>query len=299
MKWLKIFFILVLLAAGGAGGYAYYLYDAAQDAAKQMYEPGKKKPSALRDEDVSVENRDPISILILGVDEREGDRGRTDTMMVMTVNPKAGSVLMFSIPRDTRTEIPGRGPDKINHAYAYGGVPLAMQTVERFLHVPMDYYVKVNMEGFETIVDQLGGVDVHNEFAFHLEGYDFPEGNLHLNGAEALKYSRMRKDDPRGDIGRGERQQEVLTQVMRKAKNPSVLTKLSSILESLGTNVKTNLSPDELQAMAGDYRSSMNDIEPLQVNGRGEKRGGVWYYIVPEAERKRISGVLNRQLGLS
>ena len=297
MKWLKMFLLLVLIAGCGVAGYGLYLYDAAFDTAKEMYQPGREK-SDLRRKDVSVEAGDPISILVMGVDERQGDRGRTDAMMVLGVNPRRDSVLMFSIPRDTRTQIPGHGPDKINHAYAYGGVPLATKTVEQFLDVPVDYYVEENMKGFERVVNQLGGVNVHNEFAFQLEGYQFPEGNLHLNGAEALKYARMRKDDPRGDIGRGERQQEVLAQVMTRAKNPVNVTRMSDILRSLGDNVKTNLSPDELQTMTRDYRSAIDQIEHLKVQGSGERLDGVWYYIVSDEERQRITRELNQQLGL-
>ncbi|MFP3489657.1 LCP family protein, partial [Staphylococcus sp. SIMBA_130] len=90
-----------------------------------------------------------ISILLMGVDERENDQGRSDTMIMITVNPNDNSMMMFNIPRDTRTEIIGRGTvEKMNHAYAYGGVEMAMDTVENFLDVPIDYYFKVNMEAF-------------------------------------------------------------------------------------------------------------------------------------------------------
>ncbi len=131
MKWLKIFSVLFLLVVGGAGGYGWYLYSSMKETASQIYEPKEQKKSDLREEEVSVHRQDPISILILGVDERKGDKGRSDTMVILTVNPRTDSSLMFNIPRDTRTEIAGRGTqDKINHAYAFGGVPMAVETVE-------------------------------------------------------------------------------------------------------------------------------------------------------------------------
>ncbi|RKJ22727.1 LytR family transcriptional regulator, partial [Butyricicoccus sp. 1XD8-22] len=98
---------------------------------------------------------------------RPGDRGRSDSIIVMTVNPKTESIDMLSIPRDTRVEIVGKGvDDKINHAYAFGGVEMSMNTVEKFLDIPIDYYIKLNMEGFKEIVDAVGGVDVNNDIDF-------------------------------------------------------------------------------------------------------------------------------------
>ena len=99
----------VLVLAGG--GYAYYLYDSVKDTASDMHEPISRETSTLRTEKVETKEKDPISILLMGVDERAGDQGRSDTMIVMTVNPNDNSMMMFNIPRDTRTEIIGRGND--------------------------------------------------------------------------------------------------------------------------------------------------------------------------------------------
>ena len=135
-----------------------------------------------------------FTVLLLGVDQRPGDKGRSDTIMVATVNPNSGKALLFNIPRDTRTRLVKRGyDDKINHAYAYDGIAGSVATVENFLDAfPIDYYVQVNMEGFEMIVDQLGGVDVNNSFTFDIDGFHFPKGPQHLDGEYALKYARMR-----------------------------------------------------------------------------------------------------------
>ncbi len=300
MKGLKIFSVIFLLVVGGAGGYGWYLYSSMKETASQIYEPREKKKSDLREEEVSVDKQDPISILILGVDERKGDMGRSDTMVILTVNPRTNSSLMFSIPRDTRTEIPGKGiQDKINHAYAFGGAPMAVETVENFLKVPIDYYIKMNMEGFADVIDTLDGVEVNNPFAFDYKGIPFPEGPIHLNGKEALMYTRMRYEDPRGDLGRNDRQRQVLKAVITKAARPSILMDLSSLLKSLGTNVKTNISPEELQQMAVDYRSATQQMETLQVMGKGTKIDGVYYYQVSEAERERIGQKMRGTLGLN
>ncbi|WP_322398685.1 LCP family glycopolymer transferase, partial [Clostridium perfringens] len=106
--------------------------------------------------------------------------------------------------------------DKINHAYAFGGVEMSGSSVENFLQYPIDYYIKVDMEGFSSIVDSLGGVTVNNNMGFAYAGYDFDEGKLNLNGDEALAFSRMRFEDPKGDLGRNTRQREVLKGILNK-----------------------------------------------------------------------------------
>ena len=124
-----------------------------------------------------VSKSEPVSILLLGADERGNDKGRSDSLMVITLNPKNNSMKTVSIPRDTYTEIVGKGKrDKINHAYAFGGVDMSVATVENFLNVPINYYIEVNMEGFKDIVDAVGGVDVNNDLEFSLEGSTSKKG---------------------------------------------------------------------------------------------------------------------------
>lgn len=138
----------------------------------------------------------PINILLLGVDEREGDKGRSDTMIVATLNPKTDSMLMTSIPRDTRVELPGRsGYSKINAAYAYGDESLSVKTVEKYLDIDISYYAKVNMEGLSDLVDVVGGVTVNNDIDWTHGGYHYKKGILHLDGKHALAYVRMRHQD--------------------------------------------------------------------------------------------------------
>lgn len=160
---------------------------------------------------------EPFSALILGVDERQGDQGRSDTMIVLTVNPELATTKMLSIPRDTYTELVGtNSKDKINHAYAYGGVKMAVSSVEELLDIPIDYVAKINMESFVEIVDIVGGIEVDNAFEFFYEDENFPVGQLELDGEKALKYVRMRYDDPEGDFGRQNRQKQVIQQVLKR-----------------------------------------------------------------------------------
>lgn len=138
-------------------------------------------------------------------------------MILVTVNPALKSMKMLSIPRDTRTEIVGKGTiEKINHAYAHGAPAMAMDSVENLFNVNIDHYVSINMEGFKELIDALGGVTVNNNFAFSSGGYDFPEGQQFLSGDEALAYTRMRKEDPQGDFGRAARQREIVQAVIKE-----------------------------------------------------------------------------------
>jgi polyisoprenyl-teichoic acid--peptidoglycan teichoic acid transferase len=125
-------------------GYAYYLYSSVKETVTQIHETVKLDTPHPKP-DISQSPK-PLSILLMGVDERPGDKGRSDTLIAMTLNPKKKTMQLVSIPRDTRTEIIGRGTtDKINAAYAYGGPKMAIETVENFTGVKMDYYIRVNM----------------------------------------------------------------------------------------------------------------------------------------------------------
>ncbi|WP_170959299.1 polyisoprenyl-teichoic acid--peptidoglycan teichoic acid transferase TagU [Bacillus nitratireducens] len=290
--------VIVFLVIAG-GGYAYYMYSSVTGTLDKMHTPLERDHSTKRSTDVKLGNSQPVSILLLGADERGADKGRSDSIMLLTLNPKDSSMKMVSIPRDTYTEIVGKGKkDKINHAYAFGGIEMSVNTVENFLDVPVDYYIEVNMEGFQDIVDAVGGVDVNNDLAFTLEGQTFEKGTIHLNGEQALKYTRMRKEDPRGDFGRQMRQRQVLEAVISKGANISSITKLGTMLEAVEKNVKTNLNQDQMWDLQSNYKAAMNKKEEIQIPGDGRKQDGIWYYFVSEKDRKDLSNKLREHLEL-
>lgn len=295
-KFLIVVGILVGLVAAGVGGYAYYLYDTAKDAVNGMHEKVETdKPKPI----VTGEKKDlkPISIMLLGVDEREGDRGRSDTMIVIAIDPKEEKMLMFNIPRDTRTEIIGKGyDDKINHAYAFGGTQMAMDTAENFLDTPIDYYVKVNMESFRDIVNAVGGVEVDNPKAFDYEGYSFPAGKQELDGKAALAYSRMRYEDTKGDLGRNDRQRQIITSIIDKGASVSSITKFDNILDILGENVKTNMTFDEMKDIQKNYKGARHNIASTEFKSTGKMIDGTWYGIVDETEQERVQSLLKEYL---
>lgn len=246
----------------------------------------------------TMKKKEPFSVLLLGVDERSNDSGRSDTMIVITVNPEKQTMKMLSIPRDTRTEIIGHDTvDKINHAYAFGGVPMAMDTVENLLDIPLDYYVFINMEGFLQIIDTLGGVTIENDMDLTYDSYHFPKGELSLNGDEALIFSRIRYEDPRGDFGRQIRQRQIIEAVMKKASTPSVILKASDMLDVVGDNVRMNFTVKDLIQLQSIYKKMDSSIDQLSFEAEGGQMiDRIWYYVPDETELQQIQTELKTHL---
>ncbi|MEA0565946.1 LCP family glycopolymer transferase [Lysinibacillus irui] len=273
-------------------------YFTIQKTMNKINTPLIQTTDAAQPEEKTVIKKEPFSVLMLGVDERKDDSGRSDTMIVITVNPEKQTMKMLSIPRDTRTEIVGHDTvDKINHAYAFGGVPMAVDTVENFLNIPIDYYVFINMEGFLQIIDTLGGVTINNDMDLTYDEYHYPEGEITLNGNEALIFSRIRYEDPRGDFGRQIRQRQIIEAVMKKASTPSTLLKATDMLNVLGDNVRMNFSVKDLIQLQSIYKKMDKDIEQISFEqGEGQRINRIWYYIPNEEELQKIQTDLNNHL---
>lgn len=217
-------------------------------------------------------------ILVVGQDSIKPLR--SDTIILVLVNTKSEEVLLFSIPRDSRMLIPGVGYDKANHAYARGGVELLKETLEKSLYIEIPYFVEVNYEAFEQVVDALGGVEVEVEkpmyYVDRAQGLviNLKPGKQVLNGKKALQYVRFRHD-PLGDIGRIRRQQTFLQALLAKAQDPAILAHLPSLLESLKTALHTNIPLEKVLQLAlwfkglEEKRVGMDILpgEPIYLNG--------------------------------
>lgn len=298
-RWPKVLLITFAILFIGVGAYAYSVYHSLTSAVETMHTPLEREKSDKREEQVSLTKAQPFSVVLLGVDQRENDRGRSDSIIVMAVNPNTNSVKMLSIPRDTQTEIIGKGKvDKINHAYAFGGIDMSLKTIEHFLNIPIDYYIQINMEGFKDIVDSVGGVTVQNDIDFTEDGTHFTKGQLKLNGEKALTYARMRHEDPRGDFGRQQRQRQIIQAVINEGASLNSLTNYGDIFKALGNNVKTNLDFNEMVTIQGKYKSASNSIEQVQVNAQGTMINGVSYQLISDQEKARIHQILMEQLEL-
>src|SRR5699024_2415567 len=286
--------VLILLI----GGYVYYMWDKISDTMETMHNPLARDddPERQKELEARFQANQSINILLLGVDERAGDKGRSDTMILMSLNPKTDSMIMMSIPRDTYVNIPGHGMDKINHAYAFGDVPLSIQTVEEAFDLPIHFYAKINMQGFEQGIDALGGVTVQNDMAFSQNGEHFPEGPIHLNGKQALEFIRMRKKDPRGDMGRNERQRDVIKAAIDVAASFSSMTQIKEILGLIGSNVVTDMDPDRLQSLVSSYRGTRKNVKAIEIKGDGQYIGSIWYYVVADDEFNRIHNDISEHM---
>lgn len=296
--WLKITTIVALVLFVGVVIYGITFYRSLSSALEDIHEPIDRKTDK-RAEEVTLEKKEPFSVLMLGVDEREGDRGRSDTMIVLTINPNQNSTKMLSIPRDTRTDIVGHGiVDKINHAYAFGGPEMSMDTVENFLDIPIDYYMRINMEGFKDIVDAVGGVTVNNNLDFSNGGSNFPVGEITLDGTNALNYIQMRKQDPNGDFGRQQRQRLVVQAVIRKGASLNSITNFGPIFDALGSNIKTNLTFNEMVEIQKNYKNASQNIEHVTISGQGTMIDGIYYLQVADQEKQRVQDILKNHLEL-
>lgn len=294
--WITLVSCLVL----GGIIFASSLYKDVSATIETIQVPEIRKVSKLRETKVELVEKEPFSLLLLGVDERENDAGRSDTIIVLTVNPSTNSMKMLSIPRDTYTEIIGKNKtDKINHAYAFGGIEMSLHSVENLLNIPIDYVVKVNMESFLEIVDIVGGVTVENTNAFEVSGYMFNEGSIHLNGEQALDFVRMRMDDPQGDFGRQVRQKQVLQAVLKEGASINSLLNYKELLGIFERDIRTNMTLDQMIDIQKGYKNALGQIDTISFEkGEGKRMEGIWYYVMDDEELLAVTADLKQHLEL-
>lgn len=231
--------------------------------------------------------KDKATIMIMGVDQRADDVGRSDTLMVTTIDPKKNQAALLSVPRDTRVKIKGYGYDKINSAYAYGGHKLTESTVEDLLGVRIDHYIIINTHSFQRIIDALGGVDINVEKRMYYEDpwdddggllIDLQPGMQHMDGKTAVTYVRYR--DEEGDIGRIDRQQKFMKAVMEKVASPAIITRLPAIIKEVMDSVETDLSFRQMLEFAGTLKEAQkNGLKTDMVPGRPLYISEISYWI--------------------
>ena len=296
-KWTIFFIVLAATLITVSGAYIRARLAKVENAIHQEVETVN-----LREKEIA--DNDSFSVLLLGIDNgaygRGTEVGRSDTMLVVTVNEKLGKTTIVSIPRDSYTEIVGYGTnDKINHAYAFGQEKMSINSVQNMLNIPIDYYVTVDMGGLMGLVDAVGGLDITPVLTFTYEGESFTEGvDRHVDGEAALRYARMRYDDPEGDMGRQKRQQYVIQKLVEKLLNITSITRYEEILKTLENSVRTNFTLDKLLSVKNNYPKALKNFESDKISGSGTMIGGIYYFVVPEDERLRISNLLRENLEL-
>ena len=239
------------------------------------------------------------NILLLGIDATAGVK-RSDTIMVVHIDPSNKTVGIVSIPRDTLVVIPGVRLDKINHAYAFGGPELACSTTSNFLSVPIDYYIKVNVQGLESIIDLVGGITANVDHRMYYVDYagglsvDLYPGVQKLTGKQAIGYLRFRHD-AKGDFGRIKRQQEFLQELAGEiAKSKNVFQTYKIVMDMM-QSVETNLSSSQILALASIVRQAyeMGNIAVASLPGSGIRIDGI-YYMQPEMTQ--VNKIVNTYL---
>ena len=225
----------------------------------------------------------PQVTLVLGSDSRgPNTTARADSIVMMRTDPGKHLVSMLSIPRDLRVPIPGHGPNKINAAYAYGGAPLLIRTINRLVDpVQVNHIVLVNFAGFKELIDSLGGVTLYNKRAikssqpFDGHNWFFKQGTIHLDGRHALAYSRIRHttNPADTDISRTERQQLVMQALSRQLVSLSTFLHLPSVGSALGKPLTTDLSANELIGMGWDKFRASRTLE-CHMGGTPQVIGG-------------------------
>lgn len=298
--------IFLILAIAGAI-FGFFVYRNIQSTTDDMYsgiEEEQVTHQSRENDPVNVDSgQDPFSVLLMGVDtgaEGRTDQGRSDTMMVLTVNPNTNQTTIVSIPRDTYVEIPGVGMDKINHAYAFGGTSLAVNTVQNLFNMPVDFYVSVNMEGLQQMVDALGGITITPTMSFSQGGYSFTEGQPTLmNGDMVLEYVRMRYEDPQGDYGRQARQRQVVQGIIDGIASVDSIFNYRNVLSVMSENMQTNMEFSQMVDVFTNYRNAISNMEQIQMSGSGTTMNGVYYDLIPDSELNRVESIMHEQLELN
>ncbi|MGT2930242.1 glycopolymer--peptidoglycan transferase LytR [Streptococcus dentasini] len=265
----------------------------------------------------AIEQTEPFSILLMGVDTGDSQRketweGNSDTMILVTVNPKTKKTTMTSLERDVLVNMSGDSDSenqaKLNAAYASGGTKKSLSVIGDLLDINIDYYMQVNMQGLVDLVDAVGGIKVTNNFDFPISiAENEPEytatvepGTHHINGQQALVYARMRYDDPEGDYGRQKRQREVIQKVVAKLLNMgSSVSNYQKILKAVSKNMQTDidLSSNNLTNLLG-YKDAISNVKTYQLKGTDAMIDGGSYQLADADGILKIQNRIKKELGL-
>jgi LCP family protein required for cell wall assembly len=297
-------FIITAIGSGTLGAAAVLMTPLATAFAPQQSEQQFSLKDLMR-QTLRYEVTRPVNILVMGIDRvldappnsPQVLAGRSDTMLLVRIDPESNAVNVLSIPRDTQVEIPGEGVTKINYANEVGGPGLAARVVSHSLNdVTIDRYVRVSTEAFRELVDLLGGVEVYvpqqmkyddNTQDLHI---DLEQGWQTLNGNQAEGFARFRADG-NGDIGRVQRQQTLIRALRERLTSPSVLPHLPQAIELMQKYVDTNLSLEEMLALVSfGLNLDREDFHMVMLPGRFSMPDEyvASYWLLDEAGRDQV-----------
>ena len=300
-----MFLSLLVVTTAGIGTYVWTIYGQSTDELSKTYK-------GLGNETDVISATKPMTILLMGVDTGSGSRedtwvGNSDTMILLSVNPKTKKTVMMSLERDILTQIDENGQTveaKLNAAYATGGAELAISTIEGLMNIHIDRYMMINMQGLVQLVDAVGGIEVNNTFDFPISIEDNePEytakvepGKQTINGDQALVYARMRYQDPEGDYGRQKRQREVIKKVL----SLNSVSHYQAILKAVSSNMQTNIALDSksIPQLLG-YQDAFKNIKSEQLRGEDATLpDGGSYQLVTSEHLLSMQNLIRKSLGL-
>ena len=247
---------------------------------------------------VALAEAKPMTLLLLGIDTGELGRtehGRSDVMMVAVVNPTTQKLTLVSLPRDTYTEMVGMGTqDKLNHAYAFGGLEMAKESVAHLLGTTIDHTLAVDMKGIENLVELVNGIEVISPETFEIEGYKFTKDQaVQLDGKAALHYVRERYNSG-GDYARQERQRQVMLALITKLQQTEQLNPVAAL--TLLQQVKSDIALPQLFTMYQDYAKVAYTTTIDQLSGSGTMMDGVYYDITDPNSLGKIQTLIANTL---
>lgn len=305
---MKRFFgiLLVLLALMGGLGY-YHINKELEIVDKNSLNDKPLSRVSKKDLKYKLKHKQSVNFLLFGVDTgalKRRFKGRSDTIMLLSINPKTNKSLLISIPRDTASIMPGQtnaGLAKINTAYVLGGPQMMGDVIHKQFKVPLDGYAVINMGGLEGLLKAVGGVRVKSNLTFTQDWYHFKKGHYyHLHGKKALAYIRERHEDPLGDYGRQIRQRQVLKALTRKLVKPKVLLN-TEIVKNVSKNVKSDIDKKELITLLRFYLKALKHMSTDHAQGEAKDVYNMNYGLMevekmPQKERDRITHKVQKHM---
>ena len=254
-----------------------------------------------------IENKQSVNFLLLGVDDgalKRHEKGRSDTIMILSLNPKTKKSELVSIPRDMGAVMPGQanvGEAKVNTAYLLGGPHAMAKCVKQHFDVPIDGYAVINMGGLEALLKAVGGVRVKSDLTFTQDWYHFKKGHYYkLHGKKALAYIRERHEDPRGDYGRQVRQRQVLKAIVKKLTHSTVLLDQAKA-KKIAKHVHTDLTKQDFIKLGLNYRDCLSNMHDTHAQGYSKDVYNMNYGLMEieemtPKENKRITKIIKRNM---
>lgn len=302
LRTLLIAFLLLFVFGGAAMGMSKY-----RSVKESVNSSFQSSGVSAHDVGNKLSSKRPISILVMGTNSGSAKldrnyKGHTNSMMVITINPKTNKTTVNSISGETAVNIPGykkESPASINEAYELGQAGASVKTVQSLLNVPIDFYVLLNVGGLNKVINEVGGIDVTPTLTFSFGGYSFTKGvKTHMNGAKALAYAGMNSNNLDGDYGRQNRQRDVLTAIAKQSGSISTLLN-QDFINSLTDQVLTDLTFDNLKTIGTDYRDATKDVSEDHLQGTAKKVNGENLQVVTKSELQRETDALRKSLDLN